>query len=464
MSVGSDALGLGASALTKATSVSSKQRRVRIAAPQGGSVPQNTQLTNGTTQTSGTDRIFYQLNSDYAWLSAVLANGSPASGSGALTKPGNGVTIRLTLEQGGTSEPAIISFPSSTLAAVSTGGKTGHIIGDGEIIVSSPVYKVSLLKNSYQAIRFYKTVTSGQKWPVTWGYGNYNILSGSYPPSGSPWTTDQVNGTTIKDGSDLTYTGSAAGGPVAGSSTYWAPAFIVGEQITPAVTSLVAGDSVSAGFGDALGRGYIVRGLEQAGMIGQYLNCGVPASTTANLTTSNVIAKRAADYVDYVLLHTISNDFATSAITTLAAAQAAILSVCQNYTRAANKIIIATCLPRCATTDSGATYTGQTKPSWEALRLQYNNWLRDKTSNGAMAYLNANIKTGYIAAIMDPCIQVERNWDGTTATNITLDSNGQQATGNGGYFLAGGSTDCTHPNAALAAVTAAAVPVSLLTI
>jgi len=140
------------------------------------------------------------------------------------------------------------------------------------------------------------------------------------------------------------------------------------------------------------------------------------------------------------------------------------LRMCKALGNVGRKILLSTILPRVMTTDANATYANQTKLSTENLRVQINNWLRDKSSSGAFAYLNANMGSGAgsVAAIFDPCVQLERNWDGTTATPIVLDSNGQQTIGTGGYCLINCWADGTHPNVAGATLAKAAVPVSLI--
>lgn len=118
-----------------------------------------------------------------------------------------------------------------------------------------------------------------------------------------------------------------------------------------------------------------------------------------------------------------------------------------------------TILPRTSTTDSCATYANQTKLSWEALRIQENNWLRGKTCTGAMVYFAANLKIGKVIAINVPTVQMERKSDGTA---VVLDSNGQQAAGTGGDFLIGNRTDCIHPNATGVPAAAAAIQAEIM--
>jgi len=183
---------------------------------------------------------------------------------------------------------------------------------------------------------------------------------------------------------------------------------------------MAAGDSVSAGFGKAAGLGLIAKAAEKHGIANH--NDGLPASTTFNLINNFQGARTLAKYVNYIVFHTGSKDSATSAITTLDQFKTELLQVAKAYSCKSNRLTFNTILPRTATTDSCATYANRTKPSWEALRIQENNWLRDKTSAGDMAYFAVNLKIGKVIAINDPTVQMERNADGTA---VVMDSNGK---------------------------------------
>ncbi len=422
--------------------------RIRIASPSGGMYAQSTQASNGTSQTSGTDRIPFIVNTDVVNPQVVLTNSASQSGSGTPVGPGNAVTFHMELEFGGTTPPTPVSFPSSSGAPVSTGGQTGNFIGNGEIQISSPtVSRGALAAGSTQFLRLYKTVAAGGKWPLTYGSGNYNFIASS--------TTDKLNGTTDQTGSDQTHVASPTWGAMAGGTLLWSPLAIIGKQVTPKAVVMATGDSISAGFGDQAGRGYITRACESASV--SYHNDGVISITTFNLAYNMDGARYLADYVDYVCIHIGTNDLNTGAITTLVGMQAAYLAVAQSFAREGNKLLFSTILPR--PTGDPTTYTGQTKPAWEAVRVQINNWLRDTSVNGAKAQLNAALNVrptkDSVFATYDPCVQLERNNDGS---NVVLDGNGQQSPGVGGYFLINASADLTHPNPAGAALASLVVP------
>ncbi len=435
--------------------LNARQPRVRIASNLGGMYAQSTQLTNGTTQLSGTDRIPFGLNTDYANLQFVLMNAAPASGSGNFTMPGNAVKFRMSFEIGGTAAPVVVPFPGPTGSSVSGGAGSAYAIGNGDIQISGPVIgRGALVKydsaavSTLQYLRFYKSVANGEKWPLTGGSGNANYISTNAK------TTDIVYGNQDKTGSDQSATsGTPTWGDFA-TALMWMPLAIVGEQIIPQYVLMGVGDSIIAGFQDGA-NGYAARGASAAGL--GYWPGAVISTTTANLTNNMYGSRYMARYADGVALHIGSNDLANGVWADLAAAQASYLAVARAYARVNNKLFFATILPRVTTTDSLATYANQTKPAWENLRVQINNWIRDKSANGMVAQINASLTVGKVKAVYDPAILLERNSDGST---VTLDGNGQQAIGSGGYFLLGMSGDGTHPNAAGAAIAAPALPVA----
>lgn len=427
------------------------QARRRIAAPQFGMFAQTTQLSNGSTQLSGTDRMQFTPNTDLTALQVVLANGYSGSGSGNLVGPGNALKGRMSIEGGGTTVPTPLAFPSSSGAPVSSGGKTGFLIGDGEIQISSPDFSRGTLDAaSAQYLRFYKAVASGEKWPLTYGAGNYNYISTNAK------TTDQAYGSTDVTGSDQTHIGTPTWGNFS-TSLFMAPLAVIGAQLTPKAVCMVTGDSISAGFNDTAGRGYIVRALETANIA--YHNDGVISTRLDNMVSGMMGARYLAEFVDFVLMHIGTNSLTGGQVTTLAGYKTALLAAARAFTRPGNRLLFATVLPR--PTGSLTDYNAQTKPAWEDLRVSINNWLRDPSENGAKAYLNAAIYGEPVLSIFDPCVQLERNVDGSA---IVLDAAGQQVTGTGGYFLIGATGDNTHPNATGAALAGASVPTQLLTI
>ena len=141
---------------------------------------------------------------------------------------------------------------------------------------------------------------------------------------------------------------------------------------------------------------------------------------------------------------------------TFAQCQTALLAWCKRHGRATSKIVLCTELPRSASTDNWATLANQSAQADEPTRLAWNNWIRDKSSAGAITWLNANANGAFTVApfVIDPTPGVERSADGTVPP---LDDNGQQRAGTGGLWISSGAAtyytaDGIHPNATAVAL------------
>jgi len=417
-------------------SLTLSQPRRRIASVHGGFQNPDVYQSNGGTQVSGTDRFSFVLNTDVANLEFVFVNAYSSNG-GPLNQNGNALTFHAAMEV--INQLYSIPFGSSSGVAISSGGRTGVAIGDGHIAHSLPfgIGGLNLTAGSTQYYRVHKSVSAGQKWPFTNENSFYGWGGGS--------TTDFVYGTTVVNGSDQTTSyGATAWGPFASTAYAWSAVAVIGEQITPVPVVGIFGDSIVAGNGSQRGLGYIGQACVNAGIA--FHNNGMAGASLTNMLKYEPVRPYLARFVDYAVLHMLTNDFGTASITTLAQAQALILEWVKAYGHKTNRVAICTILPRTTSTDSWATQANQTVSSWEAVRIQVNNWLRDKTSTGAVAYLNANQSVTTVLQTIDACPATEVNSNGSA---LSLDGNGQQTGGTGGFWKTTGAnsytTDGIHP-------------------
>jgi lysophospholipase L1-like esterase len=247
---------------------------------------------------------------------------------------------------------------------------------------------------------------------------------------------------------------------------------IIAEQITPTPVGMIVGDSIGDGYGgSALGRSYLTRGLDAQGVA--WYNCGNPGSNMVALALNYGPPIVLGDFVDFFIIHCGTNDiYGTGAVSpTFSAFQTNLLQYAKQLARPWTKLWLATIAPRTTSTDSWATYANQTPitsiatggtDTFEALRIRINNWLRDPSSSGAIAYLRTNMPYGaaQVGGIIDHCPYIERNSDGSA---LVLDSNGQQTAGTGGRWIVSGAAnyataDGIHPSDAAQILMSAAVP------
>lgn len=426
--------------------INSNKPRIRIVANLGGMIPIQTgsTMSNGTTQLTGTDQLSFTLNTDVRHLQFIFANWV-ATNTGVASYPGNAITFNAALVVAG-NQLYPVPFQSNTGTPVSSGGRTGTSIPDGGMVISNPWFGYGL--NYYSAgssvlLRIFKSVSSTQVWPYTDAVGNFSL-----PTVASCNTNDVVYGTTVVTGVDDTVNFSGLTlGPCAAAAHVWGPVAVIGEQATSKSILGIQGDSIAEGASSVPGEGFIGLAATQQGI--SFHNEGVPGATLLNMTKFNPLWPLLADYVDYIILHMLTNDLALSSITTLSGAQTLFGQYVKTVSRNSNRVIIDTILPRTTSSDSWATTANQTLPAWETLRVSVNNWLRDRGPNGAVQQLSVANQT--FVYTLDGALTMEVNLDGTPLTLNPI--TGLQDTSTGGYFpvtgVANGYTsDGIHPNTA----------------
>lgn len=414
-----------------------------------GSVVQS----NGTTQLTGTDRFHWYPNCDCMNPSFVFINGYVGGLLGGLctiNPNGNIVNFNMVVEEGSGLYP--VHFPGYTNGTMSSGGHTAITIGDGQMLESKPRQMGLLKEGSTQTFRVYHAVSNGEKW-------SYNLAAGH---SGVNFinTSDPVNGISDTTGADYTLTYAKMGGAPKSNAYCFGPQVILGDQPPghPVEEVMIAGDSIAFGYGSVPYEGYLGLALGNANIA--FHNDGVSGVSLQNLSVYDEMGLFLAPFVDDIALHCGTNDFHNGE--PLAQVQGYLQQYALSHCMQGANLHISTCLPR--TSGSWGSPTSQNLPSWEATRVQWNNWLRDTTATGAKQMINAALTAegclGRVVQIMDPCLGVEVNAGGQSLTLTGSGPNQQSATAGGYWGTANGATltaDGTHLNSAGQAKAAAAV-------
>jgi hypothetical protein len=396
--------------------------------------------SNGTTQLTATSTLNPTYFADCSDIQIVMANGYPDV-NGFFTSTGNPVNFRAVMEI--ELKLASFSFGGQRSAAISAGSPfNGTVIDPQQVMISDPLPVSVLVPNpngNYGAgvVRVYHSVASGGFWPCVGGdeRGNGLVNVGS---------TDPVFGGTKTDGSDATvdwatnrptnYTGNAMG---------FLPIAYLGRMLNPVPVALLLGNSFVWGYGTTFS-GYLQQALNLAGGWGWHNDALNGALMTGN-RHYNWISGLLSNYVDVVLMDITANDVYQGYVTDLADYQDCTYRMCARLNTRA-PVWLATTTPITTSTDSFKTTANQTKVvnGGDNKRITYNNWLR---SAAGQAWLRA--KGINLGGIIDTAGALEVNADGT---HVTLDADGQQALGSGGYWPCDGVTnfkytpDGLHPN------------------
>lgn len=408
------------------------------------SLAQSVYTTNGTTQLSSTDRVIFRagttsqgtaLIANYVNPEFLFFNGTVTNTGIYVPLTGNGFSFKSYFEDNGNLIP--VSFGNSTAVkmnpSVSSGGMTR--IGDGEYLISKPLATAQTpFSQTGYTFRTYRACNPGEVMPV-------NYFSGSNGISGS---SDPIWGSTYTGGQDLTTSYGTAPGNTASTAYAWGPILGFGQQIVPAPVCMVTGDSTSWGFAGTNYEGAIGTALAALGI--QFQNFGMDGASTINEASGyQKIPQFAAQYVDYVLLMTGVNDL-NSGGATVAQLQSYITRLVQLYAGMGAVVYPSTVNVVTTSTDGFTTYANQTKASYNVNRITYNNWMRDQTSSGAMAQINAALPAGCqgrMGGFIDVTPALEKNSDGSA---LVLDSNGQQNTSTGGYWITNATANYYTPD------------------
>lgn len=481
------------------------KKRLRIASLQGINVALPSAKTNGTTQKKSTDRVQFRVNTKvrnlrFAYLNGIVDAGGPLKPINGLNVASNSLLISSSYEQApivgpaqlpasspgpaytavvvggiagtaftvssetseklglgmslsgtglspytyisGGAHPNWVVSPSQTVAAGTTiTGVTnpGYYLGPAQMVITEPVGQGISSPGTVYAVRSFRAGDA----PFVMGPSHYNWIG---------WTTtDPASGGTDTTGRDATVAFSDLGGS-ASSGLAFAPAFIIAEQVVNLPVIGVIGDSIPHGVGDdKLGHGFVVRAAETAGL--GVFNAAASGFQLLTLSSYRGLSAIIAEFVDYPFLHMGTNDF-NSGTATFSDYQTWLLGSVQQLSTPYNRIIVDTILPRTTSSNAFRDPSDQTlalaanSTQIEPKRLQVNNWLRDPRPGGAADWFAQRGFDSKRIGFVDMCPGVERSSNGAA---IVLDVNGQQATGNGGFWVGNGTAnyatlDGVHPS------------------
>jgi len=293
-------------------------------------------LTHTVTKTSHSVRL--------AFINAYNNLGNEVNGL-------NDITIRASIEPSAGS-PVPVFF----------GGKRTTVVEPGAVIFSDPV-AIELTQGATIFTRTYVQVASGGKWPLgisTSGTraGEGNTIGAS---AGADWTTSawNVGSTTI-------------------AGTAYGPASIVGIPATVAKkTTIVVGDSIADGVGEAAPNqniGYVERGLGYTDI--SYQKLAYPSAGISNFSSPSSAARKqlipavATDAIVELGINAVASG------ATFATLQTSFLNIWNELNRRGLKVWQTTLTPSTTSTDAWATLANQSPQSFEAVRVQINNWIR----------------------------------------------------------------------------------------
>ena len=471
-----------------------------------------TTTSNGTTQTSKTDRVAFTTPNFAVADPMFLYANTYWTNLGVPSLIGNAITIKASIEIFGTAVP--ITLPNPTAATLTTPAQSGvtYVVSAGatsatQTFVSTSGMQVgctvhfnnanvnAVIKTVVSAtqVTFFTSVTSttsDNACTVTaypWsGYvipdGQYiwsqhsfglqlaantsyplrtfvqvganqafaNILPYSY--TGGQKSSDLVTGGTT-DGAD--YTTNAQVGPGVGNSSsyYFTPIACVGRQLTPALVFFNTGDSIAYGAGNNNYQGIMGTAIAAAGYY--CWTAGLFGITATNYGRGAGVVHSLAQYADIITVSLGSNDIATGS--SLATLNTGLLLAFQELTAAGQPAYIMTQTPRTTSGNSWQTLGGQTPATavamFQPLRCQWNNSLRDTSPNGLLAYLNTNLgTTGSVAGYMDIAKGIEVNSDGSalvlTNTTYTFTCTSANATYLATYTDSNGNVHTVGPTIA----------------
>lgn len=447
-------------------SFGTKAPRIRLATNHAFAGSSGGAITNGTTQVSGTNRLGFVVNTDIHKLQFIFAQLYCIGGSSMPTWPvGNALNLYACIERNNINIAIPIGTPTG--AKISSSGRSANAIADMTYVTSAPTSTGTIASGDTLYYRVYTSVGAGERWNANGVTDWANYLS-----TGNNRSTDFVASAGQKTGTDETFAwANQVWSDFGTSQRFYAATAILGEQLTPRAVCLLSGDSIALGAGAVVGKGYLGQALEAANVA--YTNAGIAGlELTAHNASGGSPAVMLAPYADHVIIHGITNDIhASGTVANLATAKAAFLGYIREMSMPTNKIWLATMVPRTKSSDSWTTYAGQffnipgngAPQITEPVRVLVNNWLRDTSASGAVAYLNANLTYANVAGVFDPALLVERNLDGSALTLI----GGQQtgAAGSvGGYWKLGCVSDGIHPNATGCTTMVPSVPVASFTL
>ena len=306
-----------------------------------------------------------------------------------------------------TSSSACVVYPAVTLGSGDTIEATSYpgnafVIGDMQWILTNPIGDLLTGGVAYSILN-YVQVGAGQKYPFSAYCGNYiNFLGATgYRSSSIPY------GTSTNNGADYTWQGNPTLGTTSGTGWQFAPSSGVCTQIVPAVVIGVGGDSISYGYANNNGGGYLGTALNAAGM--NFVCSGVAGVTALNLSRFDWYGNWVSKAVDGFYIHVDTNDLPGG--NSVAVIEAADISLATQKTAHGAWVRFCTMLPRGTTSDNLTTLAGQTPLATEGSRLLLNNWLRDTGASGFRQQAQA-VCRGTVKDTIDETSKVETNVGG----------------------------------------------------
>jgi len=342
--------------------------------------------------------------------SIVLAYANYGPSSSKERANGNAINIKASVEFEGTA-----ADQTKPRVPVSFDGLLNPTIDPWGVVYSKPVHG-----RLPAGAQFYERIRVGV--PANGNIYQCNtILQGGTAGFGKD-TGEGANTNTISD--RITDFGSAM---TDAASRCYSASVVLGELADGTVATSVAllGDSIMAGNDDA-GYGNILGGWGLR-LFDAYPHIYLPFAgeklQDVAVLSNNYSRFELSSFTTHVLAAYGRNDLGAGR--TAAQMKADLLAYAKPYMARGQTFIFSTILPCPSSTDGWFTVTNQTKEPTEAVRVAFNQWLRDPSASGFVAQANAqvaDVPSAGVARYADPCAPIECDINGV----LTQD---------GGYFL-----------------------------
>jgi lysophospholipase L1-like esterase len=238
------------------------------------------------------------------------------------------------------------------------GGKRVGTVEPGGLLYSDPIGVSLAVGNSFWS-RTNVSVTAGQKWPLMVSRAGVAGVSQS-----------------------TTFTDLTLGGSISDASLFrgYGPIAILAFPNTPDQPVIgINGDSISAGSSDS-DIGWPTRWLNYKYSVINTSYSNGRWNHWGDTNTSNWRRAPLLDPCTDIVMALGINDLIAATSTTLAQAQAAAIAAWDRHRKQGKRVHAATILPSTTSTDGWTTTANQTVTSYEALRVQINDWLRTHPS------------------------------------------------------------------------------------
>jgi hypothetical protein len=364
-------------------------------------------------------RYRYKLAKDCTEIQLVYSNLRSATFTGYAHEGFNynPVTISASIENPYTAASPNVSggdnAANTVLIPVTFNGSYSGVMGPQSVLISDPIPVHQVLAGNSLWIRT-STVTANP---------SDLVVTEISPQSGINLELDFGEGYSEGTQTDNAVDFSRGGTMTTTFGNGVGPCAILGRTVRPTVSMLGLLDSIISGTHTQIPNHQWLSNACYKATI-PYINAGIPGTSFSALNTgvfsNNVVTngrRNLMRYVNHIADNGSVNDLAS--IGTLAAFKTVKLAEWKRWYQMGKRIVAFTIQPQTNSTNAWLTAAGQSvRSATEPIRVGYNDWLRDTTTNGARSqFISDSSATTYDIAIIDICQYVEVNSSNVLTTN-----------------------------------------------